>query len=192
MLNKIFTSKTRVKILTLFLMNPENEMFIREISRRIDENINAVRRELSNLENIGLLISKNKGNMKYYIINKDFSIYPELKSIILKTEGVSKVIKNDLINLGNIELAFIYGSFASGKDNLSSDLDIFLVGDIKEDPLIKELSKLEKTLSREINYVLFNKEEFDKRIKEEDPFISNVLNEPKIIILKNLEYNNIK
>jgi predicted transcriptional regulator len=65
MLNKIFTSKTRVKILTLFLMNPDTELFIREISRTIHENINAVRRELSNLEDIGLLISKNKGNMKY-------------------------------------------------------------------------------------------------------------------------------
>ena len=187
MLNKLFTSKTRVKILTLFLMNPDTELFIREISRRIDENINAVRRELSNLENIGLLISKNKGNMKYYTINKDFSIYPELKSIILKTEGVSKVIKDDLINLGNMELAFIYGSFASGEDTKDSDLDIFLVGDIKEDPLIKELSKLEETLSREINYVLFSKEELDKRIKEKDPFISNVLSGPKIIILGKLE-----
>jgi predicted nucleotidyltransferase len=187
MLNKIFTSKTRVKILTLFLMNPDTELFIREISRIIDENINAVRRELSNLENIGLLKSKNKGNMKYYTINKDFSIYPELKSIILKTEGVSKVIKNDLINLGNIELAFIYGSFASGEDTRDSDLDIFLVGNINEDQLIKELSKLEETLSREINYVLFSKEELDKRIKEKDPFISNVLSGPKIIILGNLE-----
>ncbi|MDP3484745.1 MAG: nucleotidyltransferase domain-containing protein [Methanobacteriaceae archaeon] len=173
-------------------MNPDTELFIREISRRIDENINAVRRELSNLENIGLLVSKNKGNMKYYIVNKDFSIYPELKSIILKTEGVSKVIKDDLINLGNIELAFIYGSFASGKDTIDSDLDIFLVGDINEDLLIKELSKLEETLSREINYVLFSKEELNKRIKEKDPFISNVLTGPKIIILKNLNYNNIK
>jgi predicted nucleotidyltransferase len=187
MLNKIFTSKTRVKILTLFLMNPDTELFIREISRRIDENINAVRRELSNLENIGLLKSKNKGNMKYYNINKDFSIYPELKSIILKTEGVSKVIKNDLINLGNIKMAFIYGSFASGEDTRDSDLDIFLVGNINEDQLIKELSKLEETLSREINYVLFSKEELDKRIKEKDPFISNLLSGPKIIILGNLE-----
>jgi predicted nucleotidyltransferase len=187
MLNKIFTSKTRVKILTLFLMNPDTELFIREISRRIDENVNAVRRELSNLENIDLLKSKNKGNMKYYTINKYFSIYPELKSIILKTEGVTKVIKNDLINLGNIELAFIYGSFASGEDTRDSDLDIFLVGNINEDQLIKELSKLEETLSREINYVLFGKEELDKRIKEKDPFISNVLSGPKIIILGNLE-----
>lgn len=189
MLNKIFTSKTRVKILTLFLMNPEKEMFIREVSRTINENINAVRRELSNLEDIGLLISINKGNMKYYTVNQDFSIYPELKSIILKTEGISRIIKDDLVKLGNIELAFIYGSFASGEEGKDSDLDIFLVGDINEDHIIKAFSSLEETLSREINYVLFSKEEFNQRIKDKDPFISHVLQEPKIIILKNMEFN---
>jgi len=163
-------------------MNPEKEMFIREISRTINENINAVRRELSNLEDIGLLISKNKGNMKYYITNKDFPIYPELKSIILKTEGVSRILKEKLTKTGNIKLAFIYGSFASGEAHKKSDLDIFLVGEMDEDQLIKELITLEETLSREINYVLFSEEEFNQRITDEDPFISHVLEGPKIII----------
>lgn len=174
-------------------MNPEKEMFMREISRTINENINAVRRELSNLENIGLLVSKNKGNMKYYITNKDFPIYPELKSIILKTEGVSRILKEKLTETGNIKLAFIYGSFASGEAQGESDLDIFLVGEVDEDQLIKELITLEETLSREINYVLFSEEEFTERIRKEDPFISHVLEGPKISIWgdKYLDFNHI-
>ncbi|MEN4018847.1 MAG: nucleotidyltransferase domain-containing protein [Methanobacterium sp.] len=186
MLKRIFTSKTRVKILTFFMINPEKEMFVREISRTINENINAVRRELSNLEQIGLLISKKEGNMKYYSVNKDFPIYEELKSIILKTEGVAKIINNNLSQIGEIKLAFIYGSFASGKANIQSDIDIFLVGELNEDQLIKEILKLEKTLSREINYVLFSADEFNQRINDEDPFVTNVLREPKIMIIGDL------
>jgi len=183
MLDKIFTSKTRVKILTLFLINPEKEMFVREVERITKENINAVRRELSNLEQIGLLRSKKQGNMKYYSVNKDFPIYEELKSIILKTEGVAKVINDNLSQIGEIKLAFIYGSFALGKENEGSDIDIFLVGELDEDKIIKEILKLEKTLSREINYALFSEDEFRERINEKDPFVTNVLGEPKIRIM---------
>ena len=111
------------------MINPQKEMFIREISRTMNENINAVRRELSNLEQIGLLKSKKEGNMKYYSVNRDFFIYDELKSIILKTEGVAKVINDDLSKIGNIKLAFIYGSFASGKADAESDIDVFLAGE---------------------------------------------------------------
>lgn len=187
MLGRIFTSKTRVKILTLFMINPEKEMFVREISRTIDENINAVRRELLNLEQIGLLTSKKEGNMKYYSVNNDFMIYEELKSIILKTEGIAKTINDNLSQIGEIKLAFIYGSFASGKEDTGSDIDIFLVGKVHEDKLIKEMLELEKSLSREINYVLFSEDEFRERITDEDPFVTNVLREPKIMIIGDLK-----
>ncbi len=186
MLEKLFTSKTRVKILTLFMMNPQKEMFVREISRATNENINSVRRELSNLEEIGLLISTKKGNMKYYILRKDFPIYEELKNIILKTEGVSKIIKDNLNEIGEINYAFIYGSFASGDANPMSDIDVFLIGDIDEDQLIKEVLEIEQILSREINYISFSKKEFEQRIQANDPFILNVLKEPKIMIIGDL------
>lgn len=186
MLERLFTSKTRVKILTLFMINPDKEMFVRQITRATDENINSVRRELSNLEEIGLLMSKKKGNLKYYNIKKDFPIYKELKNMILKTEGVAKVINDNLNQTGDIKTAFIYGSSASGEANLMSDIDIFLVGDPDEDQLLKEILKLEKTSSRKINYVLFNENEFEHRIQEEDHFVLNVLQKPKIMIIGDL------
>lgn len=70
MLQNLFTSKTRVKLLTLFMMNPGREMYVREIARNTKENINAIRRELANLESIGLLKSERRGNSKYYVVNK--------------------------------------------------------------------------------------------------------------------------
>ncbi len=183
MLGRIFTSKVRVKILTVFMINPEKEMFVREIERITKENINAVRRELSNLEDIGLLKSKKQGNMKYYSVNKDFPIYEELKSIILKTEGIANFINSNLSQIGEIKLAFIYGSFASGKEDAGSDIDIFLVGKVNEDKIIKEILNLEDELSREINYVLFSEEEFEQRMNDKDTFVTNVLREPKIMII---------
>ena len=186
MLQRLLTSKTRLKLLTLFMMNPDKEMYIREIARTIEENINAVRRELLNLEDINLLTSSLKGNTKYYAVNKKMPIYNELKSIILKTEGVAKVLQKNLLTIGEVKTAFIYGSFATGKANKKSDIDLFLIGNINEKELIRNIRKLEKKLSREINYVLFEPKEFRERIKNKDPFVSNVLKESKIMLIGDL------
>ena len=104
----------------------------------------------------------------------------------MKTEGVSKSIKEILSRNGDIKIAFIYGSFASGEADQSSDLDIFLMGNIDEDQLLRELSKLEGEVGREINYVLFNSREVQKRIDENDPFILNVWEGPKIMLIGDL------
>ena len=183
MLEQIVTSKTRVKLLTLFLLNPDTEMYVREISRRIEENINAVRRELANLEDIGLLGSYFKGNLKYFVVNKQMPIYEELKSIILKTEGVSKVLRDDLQKLGSIDKAYIYGSFASGKTDGTSDIDVMIVGDVDEDSLIIDIKQLEDFLMREVNYTLYTPEEYTKRLQNRDSFITNVLREQRIPLI---------
>jgi len=167
-------------------MNPGEDFFMREISRLIQENLNSVRRELQNLEDLGLLKSKKHGNMKYFSINLEYPIYPELRSIIMKTEGVSKSIKEILKRTGDIKLAFIYGSFASEEADQGSDLDIFLVGDIDEDQLLRELSKLEGDISREINYVLFSPREIEERLDKNDSFILNVWEGSKIMLIGDL------
>ena len=187
MLQKLFTSRTRVKLLTLFMMNPGREMYVREIARNTKENINAIRRELANLEGIGLLKSERRGNSKYYIVNKKMPIYDELASIILKTEGVAKELQESLIAM-NVEKAFVYGSFANRKAGMDSDIDVFIIGDedVNEDELIIKIRELEKKLSREINYVLFTAKEFEERRKSRDPFVLNVLREPKIMLIGDL------
>ncbi|MCD6383001.1 MAG: nucleotidyltransferase domain-containing protein [Thermoplasmata archaeon] len=187
MLQRLFTSKTRVKLLTLFLMNPEREMYVREIARKIDENINAVRRELANLEEIGLLKSEYRGNSRYYMVNKDCPIYEELTSIFMKYEGVAGILKENLTELGKIDVAFIYGSFAKGGAGADSDIDLFLIGVVDEDLLAMKIMEIEKNLSREVNYVLFTPDEFRKRIEDRDPFVINVMKEPKIMLIGEID-----
>jgi predicted nucleotidyltransferase len=183
MLERFFTSKTRVKILTLFLLSPDRDLHIREIVRLLQENINAVRRELNNLEETGLLKSALKGNMKIYTLNKEMPLYEELTSMVLKTEGVAKILKEHLNELGTIQYAFIYGSFANNTAQINSDIDLFIIGTINEKKLISVLHELEKQLSREINYVLFTPKEFVTRKRKKDPFVVNVLKEPKVMLL---------
>jgi len=185
MIQKLFTSRTRVKLLTLFMMNPGRELYVREIARNMGGNINAVRRELANLEGIGLLKSERRGNSKYYVVNKKMAIYNELASIILKTEGVAKELRDSLSGKG-VEMTFIYGSFASGKAGVDSDIDIFIIGEINEEELIINIREVEKKLSREINYVMFTTKEFERRKKRSDPFVLNVLKEPKILLIGDL------
>ncbi|MEA2003696.1 MAG: nucleotidyltransferase domain-containing protein [archaeon] len=186
MLQKLFTSRTRVKLLTLFLMNPDREIYVREIARDIGENINSVRRELTNLEEIGLLTSKRKGNLRYYVTDRNMPIYEELTSIILKTEGIAKILKDNLYEMGDIKIAFIYGSFARGEAMTESDIDVFIIGNVNEDILIVAVREIEKKLSREVNYILFMPEEFEERLKNKDPFVLNVLREPKIMFIGDL------
>lgn len=186
MLERLFTSRTRVKILTLFILSPQRELHVREIARLVQENINAVRRELANLEEIGLLKSSQRGNLKQYTVNTAMPLYEELASMILKTEGVAKILKDHLDELGSIQTAFIYGSFSRHNAQLTSDIDVFIIGTIKENILISAIHDLEKQLTREINYVLFTQEEFIKRKRKKDPFITNVLKEPKIMLLGDL------
>jgi predicted nucleotidyltransferase len=169
------------------MLNPDGEMYVREITKKIHENINSVRRELSNLEDIGLLKSRKAGNLKYFQVNKDFYLYNELYSMVMKTEGVARLLKEDMGKWGKIKLAFIYGSFASQEAGPDSDIDIFMVGNINEDVIISELNLLEGKLSREINYIISSESEYHEKIDEEDPFLMEILREPKIMIIGELD-----
>jgi predicted nucleotidyltransferase len=181
MLEALISSKTRVKLLTLFLLNPENEFYIREIVRSTGENINSVRRELGNLESFGLLIGEKKGNQQYYTVNTGHFLYPELQKIVLKSEGVSGILKRALAG-EEIACMFMYGSFAKGTAGAKSDIDLFIVGSIDEDRLIPVIHSCEQETGREINYTFMTSDEFKKKRKQGDPFVKNVMNEEKIMM----------
>jgi len=183
MLEAIIPSRTRVKLLTLFLLNPGREYYGREIARMTEENTNAVRRELANLETFGLLTCRKSGNQQYYAVNQDFFLYEDLQKVVLRTEGVARVIRENLAGLGSVECMFIYGSFAGAKAGAQSDIDLFIVGEVEENRLIPLVHESEQALAREINYTLMQPGEFRKRKKSGDPFVKNVMNEPKIVII---------
>lgn len=183
MLTRLFTSKVRVEILGAFFSHPDKSLYIREIERITGADYRNVSRELRNLEEMGFLESRKEANVKYYSLNTDFILYPELKSIFLKTRGIVAVLSHALATVHGIEYAFIYGSVAAGDETARSDVDLMIVGDISLEELIIMLRVPEDMLGREINPSLYTMEEIKNRIQNNDPYIVKVMEGPKIMII---------
>jgi predicted nucleotidyltransferase len=183
MLQKLFSSRVRVEILSTFLMNPEKERYVREVARITGEDYKNVSRELRNLEEIGLLSSRNEGNLKFFGLNKGFVIYEELKSIFMKTKGAVGVLKEAVSRGKDIDYAFIYGSFAMGTERAASDLDVMVIGGISLEGVLALIRGPEEILSREINVSLYDLQEIQRRVKDNDPFIGELLGGSKIMLL---------
>jgi len=143
---QISKSRLREGLLNLYFANPNKKFYLRELERILDFSVANIRRELIKLKKIGLFRIENRGNLTYYYLNKSFPLFQELKSIISKTSGVPRILKESLKKVKGIECAFIYGSFAKVKENYISDIDLVAIGDPDEDELIKELDKLKEQL----------------------------------------------
>ena len=183
MLQALFSSRVRIKLLTHFFSHPEEQFYARALSRQIEEHYNAVWQELNNLEQIDLLLSEQDANVKYYRLNPDFPIYEELKRIILKTSGLGQALREALGHLGTVKWAFIYGSVAAGEEDFLSDIDLMLGGEVEILALSEVVSRLEEQLGREINYLVLTQTELAQRLADGDPFIRNVLTGPKIMLI---------
>jgi predicted nucleotidyltransferase len=183
MLQKLFSSRVRVEILSAFLMNPERELYVREVERLTGEDYKNVSMELRNLEEIGLLSSRNEGNLKYFSLNKGFVIYKELKSIFMKTKGAVGIIREAVSAKRHIDYAFIYGSFAAGEERAESDIDVMVIGGISLEEVLRLIRGPEEKLSREINVSLYDLQEMRKRVKDRDSFIMEVLEGSKIMLV---------
>jgi len=185
MLEQLFSSKTRVKLLKLFLnQKDEKEYFIRELTRVLGEHLNSIRRELTNLEDLGLVVSQEKDKKKYYSVNKDFILLPELKALLLKSRelGDQKLIQQ-LEKIGFLDLLVLSGSFVGNGD---SDVDLFIVGRVQKPKLDKLIELHEKESGKEIRYTLMSKKEFQHRIDLGDRFIYTILNSRKITVINKL------
>lgn len=180
MLKALFSSKARVKLLTTFLLNPDEEYFIRELTRRLDEQINSVRRELDNLKKIGLLKSKLRNRKKFYYTNKDFIIYNELRDIILKSMSNDGGLIRKITKIGDIELLLLSGLFV-GKE---AAVDLLLVGDIDKTKLQKLLSAHSKE-GKDVKFTNMNKKDFLYRLECKDKFIRDFIADDKTIVAIN-------
>ena len=183
MLQRLFSSRVRVEILSAFLMNPERELYVREVARLTGEDYKNVSMELRNLEEIGLLSSRNEGNLKYFSLNKAFVIYEELKSIFMKTKGAVGILREAVSTKRDIDYAFIYGSFATEEERAESDIDLMVIGRISLEEVLALIRGPEEKLSREINVSLYDLQEIRKRVKDHDPFIMEVLGGSKIMLI---------
>ncbi len=188
MFEQLFGSKTRVKLLSLFYNNPDRPFYVREITRKIDEQINSVRRELQNLLNIGIVRSVSQSNRLYYEVNPKYKFHKELQSIFQQIPAKSKEIKQtkeedqilkSMQKAGNVRLAFLTGAFVRGSNQM---IDIFIVGDMNKSQLSRVVSDLEKEMNRELNYTSMTIEDFDYRRNLNDRFLTDILDENKIVL----------
>ncbi len=179
---KIFGSRIRAKILGWLFTHPDESFFVRQIALILKEDPTNVSREMAKLEELGILRSKRTGNLKHFQTNQECPFFEELKGLVLKTSGVAGRIRASLEKLAGIEFAFIYGSYAKGEEKADSDVDLLIIGDVDMDRLDSTLGKLEKTLGREINYVLYSMEECKSKKKTKDGFLMDVLSGKKIML----------
>lgn len=182
MLERLFTSKTRVKLLSEMLLSSDREYHIRELSRIIDISPIYVQKELKNLQSLGLLTSRKQGNMVLYVLDKSSTISDDLKRIFLKTEVVGTEILKSL-DKSKIQYALIYGSFARGVETTKSDIDLLVIGDIDEDVLLKSVSKAEGKVGREISYVLWTPKEFAQKARQKIPLLLEILKTDVVMII---------
>lgn len=183
MLEILFSSRVRVKILSVLFQSPGEPRNAHELAKSIGEHYSAVWKELVKLEKIGILSSQQHGNSKEYQINPQCPIANELRSIVIKTEGVGKVIKSTLEEMTTIQEAFIFGSYASGEADGRSDIDLMIIGEVDLEKLSPTISKLEKETNRPINYVIYSNEEWKYKEEKKDSFWVNVNEAPKIYII---------
>ncbi len=182
MLYKLFSSKTRVEILKLFLFNAGSNFYQRQISSLTNLPIRGVQREVENLFKIGFLEKSVQGNRVYYRVNRNNPIFEDLKSLFFRSVGIAEALKENLQDK-KIEIAFIYGSYARGQESILSDIDLMVIGDISSKQLSGLLSKPKTELMREINYTVFSLNEFISKVLQKDHFINSVLKDKKIFII---------
>jgi len=179
-------TKNRAELLKLFLTNPEKAFYMQEIGRILEKKPGTFQRTLNNMVSEGILTSEYRANARFFKANKKYLIYKELKSIVFKTVGIQGSIREMLEEIGNIKFAFIYGSYAKGKENYLSDIDLVIIGSPNEDKLIEELDELEKKIRREISYKIYSFKELKNEIKKKEPFTLEILRDKKIVLIGRL------
>ena len=184
MLTRLFSSRTRVDLLRLFLSSPEKRYYLRQICRLITRDISGIKRELDNLERAGLLTSDKVGNLRYYAVNKTAAIYPELKSIIAKTVGIQASIGTGLAALRGLRRVWLYSTNAHAPGEGGGPIPVLIVGDVDLRELNESIRRVEEQLGNEINYTVFDDAEFDRRRAEGDPFLTEVLSGRNILLIE--------
>lgn len=190
MIDALFGSKTRVKLLHLFLNNPNRAFYVREITRKIDEQINSVRRELANMLSIGIIQSDSSNNRLYYEVNQNYTHYEPLRAIFgdskftaQATEGSASDWPKRLSAVGDIRLALLSGSLVRGS---VGEVDVFLAGSINKSQLKRFIKELEAEEGHTLNYTVMTYEDFYYRLSVKDRFITDIINN-KFTLLQDTE-----
>lgn len=209
MFEQLFGSKTRVKLLQLFFTNPNRSFYVREITRKVDEQINSVRRELSNLLSIGIITSDANNNRLYYEVNQKYEFYKPLSQIFSKVATSKEEIESDpaggkaktkvkpsqpnvvehplakdIRAIGRVNIVIFTGQFTRDEQ---SGIDILMVGDINQAKATRFISELEKTENKELRYAIIPLDNYLYRVEINDRFINNVMASKKQVIINDTD-----
>jgi hypothetical protein len=197
-LEQLFGSKTRVKLLILFLKNQDKSFFVRELTRMLKVQINSVRRELKNLVDIGMIQQVTEGDKpvenyaglkekKYYKLNPNYFLLEELKNLFVKSRNYEEQdYINRLAELKGMDYLALTGFFTQLPID-SVKIDMLAVGDFNKDEFIDIVSKLQRHIGKEINYTAMTNEEFQYRNEISDKFLYDILANKKIVVKNNLD-----
>ena len=181
-LAELLSSRARAEIFRFLLSGTGEELHVREIERRSGLNDSTLRQELRKLVRLDLVQSRRDSNRVYYRAKTESPLYPEIRNLVLKTSGLSDVLKSALTDK-RIRLAFVFGSIASGEEKAGSDVDLMVIGQLGLRDLSRLLSGIEEKIGREVNPHVLREEEFRKRIRAKEHFVSSVMETPKIFII---------
>lgn len=187
MIDSLFGSKTRVKLLHLFLNSPGSSFYVREITRLIDEQINSVRRELANMMSVGIICSDNIDNKLYYSLNENYEYVGPLKAIfsdkksLNEPSGKSGKTWIDMLSaVSGLKIAISAGRLVN---DMGSEIDILLVGDLSQSVTAKIIKRIEKMFGGEINYAVMTYEDFYYRLSVRDRFIMGIMGGKHIVLV---------
>ena len=178
----IVSSRVKAEILRLLFGLRESELHLRELTRQSGLSLATVQQELRRLTRIGLVIARKDGNRIYYRANAEHPAYGELRSLVLKTDGLAGVLAEALQDK-QIQLAFVFGSVARGESRADSDVDLMVIGSVGLRRLTQLLSGVAERLGREINPHILTPQEFKERKRQGDHFLSSVLDTPKLFVI---------
>ena len=179
----LITSKSRTKLLSVFLANPGQMYHVRELVRRTGDEINAVRRELLFLEKQGVLTREPRANRVYYSFSKNYPFYFDLLRLGAKTIGLGKEVLKNRVKIGKVKYAMFSGKFSRRLPKSVEEVDVLVVGTVVLPELALLIREEEKRLNAEINYTVMTEEEFAFRKKKRDPFILGILSGSRIMVI---------
>lgn len=183
MLKNLFISKVRIRILEKYMSDTKASYHVRGLVRELGEEINAVRRELLNLQDAGILKSAKDGNKLVYKIDKTCPIIWELRAMFFKESKLGKQLYQSFSTVEGLSVVIVTEALMKGKYESNEDIDMLMIGEVKIKDLNSVVSSLEKELGRELKYAVLKVEDFEFGKKKKDPILMNVLTKDKIILI---------
>ncbi len=181
MLKSLFSSSIRADVLSLLLNSPDEQFYIREIAELLRKNPSSAKRELDNLEKMGIVMSDKVANLKYFRANKDSPLFSELKNLITKSLGLPGALKA-VLRASGAKAAFLYGPYAEGDD--VNTVDLFVIGALSS--LTKELKDIERRFDRKINCTIIDEDEYKLKKKKGDANLKRLLSGKRITLIGRL------